>query len=77
MQRGLWVPYTTSGLLRFFNTLPIQVLKEMFFCAQKLDAERAERFSVINRLAPSDTLQATALEYAQGIAPRPHWRLRQ
>ncbi|MBT0627989.1 methylmalonyl-CoA decarboxylase [Pseudomonas fluorescens] len=67
---NIGLPYTTSGLLRFFNNLPIHVLKEMFFCAQKLDAQRAERFGVINRLVPTDALEATALEYAQGIAAK-------
>ncbi|QLG92853.1 methylmalonyl-CoA decarboxylase [Pseudomonas yamanorum] len=67
---NIGLPYTTSGLLRFFNNLPIHVLKEMFFCAQKLDAQRAERFGVINRLVATDTLEATALEMAQGIAAK-------
>ncbi|MFK3822701.1 methylmalonyl-CoA decarboxylase [Pseudomonas yamanorum] len=67
---NIGLPYTTSGLLRFFNNLPIHVLKEMFFCAQKLDVERAERFGVINRLVATDALEATALEIARGIAAK-------
>lgn len=67
---NIGLPYTTSGLLRFFNNLPIHVLKEMFFTAQKLDAQRAERFGVINRLVESDALEATALDLAQGIAAK-------
>jgi len=67
---NIGLPYTTSGLLRFFNNLPIHVLKEMFFTAQKLDAQRAERFGVINRLVDSSELEATALEMAQGIAAK-------
>lgn len=67
---NIGLPYTTSGLLRFFNNLPIHVLKEMFFTAQKLDAERAERFGVINRLVDSEVLEATALDMAQGIAAK-------
>lgn len=65
---NIGLPYTTSGLLRFFNNLPIHVLKEMFFTAQKLEAERAERFGLVNRLVDSDVLEATALDMAQGIA---------
>jgi methylmalonyl-CoA decarboxylase len=65
---NIGLPYTTSGLLRFFNNLPIHVLKEMFFTAQKLDAERAERFGLVNRLVDTDVLEATALELAHGIA---------
>jgi methylmalonyl-CoA decarboxylase len=67
---NIGLPYTTSGLLRFFNNLPIHVLKEMFFTAQKLDAQRAERFGVINRLVDSAELEATALDMAQGIAAK-------
>jgi len=67
---NIGLPYTTSGLLRFFNNLPIHVLKEMFFCAQPLDAERAERFGVVNRLVDTDALEATALELARGIAAK-------
>ena len=65
---NIGLPYTTSGLLRFFNNLPIHVLKEMFFTAQKLDAVRAERFGLVNRLVDTDVLEATALELAHGIA---------
>ncbi|NYH26319.1 methylmalonyl-CoA decarboxylase [Paraburkholderia bryophila] len=67
---NIGLPYTTSGLLRFFNNVPIHVLKEMFFTAQPLDAARAERFGVINRLVDSDKLEATALEIARGIAAK-------
>ena len=65
---NIGLPYTTSGLLRFFNNVPIHVLKEMFFTALPLDAARAERFGVVNRLVDSDKLEATALEMARGIA---------
>ena len=65
---NIGLPYTTSGLLRFFNNLPIHILKEMFFSAQPLDAIRAERFGVINQLVDSDALEATTLALASGIA---------
>jgi N-acetylated-alpha-linked acidic dipeptidase len=65
---NIGLPYTTSGLLRFFNNLPIHLLKEMFFCAQSLDAEWAERFGMVNRLVGRDNLEATSLELARGIA---------
>lgn len=65
---NIGLPYTTSGLLRFFNNLPIHVLKEMFFCAKPLDAERAERFGVVNSLVDSDRLERTTLDFARGIA---------
>jgi len=67
---NIGLPYTTSGLLRFFNNLPIHVLKDMFFCARPLDAAQAEHFGVINRLVERDVLQTSALDMAQGIAAK-------
>ncbi len=67
---NIGLPYSMSGLLRFFNNLPIHLLKEMFFCAAPLDAERALQFGVINRLVESAALEATALEVARGIAAK-------
>jgi methylmalonyl-CoA decarboxylase len=64
---NIGLPYTTSGLLRFFNNLPIHVLKEMFFCAQPLDAHSAKRYGVINRLIDSAGLESAALELARRI----------
>jgi methylmalonyl-CoA decarboxylase len=67
---NIGLPYTTSGLLRFFNNLPIHVLKDMFFCARPLDAQQAERFGVINRLVEREALESSALELARGIAAK-------
>jgi methylmalonyl-CoA decarboxylase len=67
---NIGLPYSTSGLLRFFNNLPIHVLKEMFFCARPLDALQAERFGVINRLVEPQALESTTLEVARGIAAK-------
>lgn len=67
---NIGLPYTTSGLLRFFHNLPIHVLKEMFFCARPMDAERAAHFGVVNQLAESDQLESAALELARTIAAK-------
>ena len=65
---NIGLPYTTSGLLRFMNNLPIHTLKEMFFCAKPLDAERATHFGVINQLVETQSLEVTTLEVARTIA---------
>ena len=65
---NIGLPYTTSGLVRFMGNLPIHVLKEMFFCAKPLDAERATHFGVINQLVGFENLEATTLEVARNIA---------
>ena len=67
---NIGLPYTTSGLLRFLNNLPIHTLKEMFFCAYQLDAERAARFGVINRLVDGENLEAVTNEMAQDIVKK-------
>jgi methylmalonyl-CoA decarboxylase len=67
---NIGLPYTTGGLLRFMNNLPIHVLKEMFFCAKPLDAEQAKHFGVVNALVEQDDLQATTLEVARNIASK-------
>jgi methylmalonyl-CoA decarboxylase len=65
---NIGLPYTTGGLLRFMNNLPIHILKEMFFCAASLDAERAAHFGVINQLVDEENLEAVTLELARNIA---------
>ena len=64
---NIGLPYTTSGLLRFLNNLPIHTLKEMFFCAKPLNADRATHFGVINRLVDTEHLEATTIEMARDI----------
>ena len=64
---NIGLPYTTSGLLRFLNNLPIHILKEMFLCAKPLDADRAAHFGVINRLVDTEDLESTTLEVARGL----------
>jgi methylmalonyl-CoA decarboxylase len=65
---NIGLPYSTSGLLRFMNNLPIHILKEMFFCAEPLDAGRARHFGVINQLAASENLETATLEIARDLA---------
>ena len=65
---NIGLPYTTGGLLRFMNNVPIHVLKEMFFCARPLDAERAVHHGVINQMVDTDALEATTLDAARLIA---------
>jgi methylmalonyl-CoA decarboxylase len=67
---NIGLPYSTSGLLRFFNNLPIHILKEMFFCARPLEAEQAERYGVLNRLVPQDELEPVTFEIARGVASK-------
>ncbi|MBN3844592.1 methylmalonyl-CoA decarboxylase [Burkholderia sp. Ac-20349] len=67
---NIGLPYSTSGLLRFYDNLPIHVLKEMFFCAQPLDAERAAHHGLVNRLADAGGVDDAALDVARTIAAK-------
>jgi methylmalonyl-CoA decarboxylase len=50
--------------------LPLAIVKEMFFTADPIGAERAERVGIINRLVPAAELEAETLAFARHIATR-------
>jgi len=54
----LGVPYTTAGLMRFINVIPIHILKEMFFSAQPVDAGRARELGILNHIVPAAELES-------------------
>jgi methylmalonyl-CoA decarboxylase len=64
------VPYNIVGILNFMSQLPLSLVKEMFFTAEPVDAVRAERVGLINRLVPSGQLEEEALGLARTIASR-------
>ncbi len=64
------LPYNMVGILNFMSQLPLAIVKEMFFTADPIGAERAERVGIINRLVPSATLEAETLAFARHIATR-------
>ncbi len=62
------IPYNPSGILHVINMLGLAVVKEMFFTAQPLSAERALSLGVLNHLVPAADLEAFTLEKARQIA---------
>lgn len=64
----LGVPYNPSGIMTFMNTMPLHVLKEMFYRAIPVKAERLETYGVVNHVVPADELAAFAMQVAQEIA---------
>jgi methylmalonyl-CoA decarboxylase len=66
----LGLPYNASGILHFMNRLGLNIAKEMFFCAEPISAERAERVGILNYLTPSDKLMDFTMDLAKRIAAR-------
>ena len=64
----LGVPYNPSGIMTFMNTMPLHILKEMFYRAIPVKAERLETYGVINHVVPSEELAGFAMQIAQEIA---------
>jgi methylmalonyl-CoA decarboxylase len=62
------IPYNPVGILHVLNVLGLAVAKEMFFTAQPLSAERAEKLGILNHLVPAAELEAFTLELAAQIA---------
>ena len=62
------VPYNSTGLLHFINALGMSTVKEMFFAARPIDAERALQLGILNRLVEPDDLEAVTYELARAIA---------
>lgn len=66
----LGVPYNAAGFQNFISRLPLTIVKEMFFTADPISAERAERVGIVNMLVPGDTLETKTYEMAKSIAKR-------
>lgn len=66
----LGVPYNAAGFQNFINRLPLTIVKEMFFTADPISAERAERVGIVNMLVPAIALETKTYELAKTIAKR-------
>jgi methylmalonyl-CoA decarboxylase len=67
---NLGLPYNTTGLLHFLGRLPINLIKEMFFTAAPLDAQKAREWLLVNHLVGSAELEAFTLELAAIMAAK-------
>jgi len=63
----LGVPYTTTGLMRFIGAMPMHIVKELFFTAQPISAERARELGLLNHLVPAEELEAFTFGLAERI----------
>jgi len=67
---NLGLPYNTAGLLNFVGRLPLNLIKEMFFTASPLDAQRAKESLVLNHLVGSAELESITLDLAATMASK-------
>jgi methylmalonyl-CoA decarboxylase len=66
----LGLPYNVSGFLNFMSRLPLNVVKEMFFSADPITAERAERVGIVNQIVAADQLEDTVYAMARTLTTR-------
>ena len=67
---NLGLPYNTAGLLHFLGRLPINLIKEMFFTAAPLDAQKAKKWLLVNHLVGSADLEEFTLDLAATMASK-------
>ena len=67
---NLGLPYNTTGLLHFLGRLPINLIKEMFFTAAPVDAQKAKEWLVVNHLVEAAELEAFTLDLAATMASK-------
>jgi methylmalonyl-CoA decarboxylase len=63
----LGVPYNPSGIMSFLNSIPLHILKEMFYRAQQVPVERLAQYGVINHVVPAAELEEFTLHVALDI----------
>ena len=66
----LGLPYNASGIQHFMSRLPLNVVKEMFFSAEPIGSQRAERVGIVNQIVPAAELEAATRALAATIATR-------
>ncbi|MBI5403667.1 MAG: methylmalonyl-CoA decarboxylase [Ignavibacteriae bacterium] len=62
------VPYNSNGILHFINMLGMSAVKEMFFTAQPVSAEKAEKLGLLNHMVPLEELETFTYGFADDIA---------
>ncbi|MBI4860906.1 MAG: methylmalonyl-CoA decarboxylase [Candidatus Riflebacteria bacterium] len=62
------VPYNPTGVLHFMSLAGMSVIKEMFFTAQPISAERASDVGIVNHIVPADQIEEYTYTMARQIA---------
>lgn len=63
----LGVAYNAAGVAHFLGVLPQHIVKEMFFTAEPITAERAHQHGLVNRLVEPEDLAAHTADLAARI----------
>lgn len=66
----LCVPYHMAGIWNAMRRLPLHMAREMFFTADPISAERAERVGILNHRVPEGELFDFTFRLARRIASR-------
>ncbi len=61
------VPYNTSGILQFLDIIGSHIVKEMFFTAEPISAEKAQGLGILNHLVATEELEDFTIRLANKI----------
>jgi methylmalonyl-CoA decarboxylase len=61
------VPYNTSGILQFLDIIGAHIVKEMFFTAEPISAQKAQELGIINHLVDAGDLENFTVRLANKI----------
>ncbi len=61
------VPYNTSGILQFLDIIGSHIVKEMFFTADPISAEKAHSLGIINHIVNAEELEEFTTSLARKI----------
>ncbi|MCX6247456.1 MAG: methylmalonyl-CoA decarboxylase [Bacteroidetes bacterium] len=61
------VPYNTSGILQFLDIIGSHIVKEMFYTAEPISAEKAYDLGIINHLVASEEIEEFTINLANKI----------
>ncbi len=64
----LGLVYSHTGIRKFLDVIGAARTRELFLVGRNVDAETAERWSLVNEVVPGDQLEARAVELASEIA---------
>jgi E-phenylitaconyl-CoA hydratase len=66
VKRGIFA--SNGGTQRILSQVPYAIGMEMLLVGDQFNAEKAERWGLINKVVPAPDLMSTAMEYAKRIA---------